>query len=330
MTDSVSISDQLFHFADDLETALSAPSSRTFECDTIVLCGVGGSAVSGDIVADCCAPRSSKPVISIHYPGMPSWVGPNTLVVVSSYSGNTAETLEMYNQATSRGCSVVALTSGGDLLRAASRDGATVIRLPEGMHPRHAIGHMIGHTLAVVRDAGGSDLTDEILSVIPSLREYRNAVSGGSGRAKVLARELYGHVPVIVCDSRMRSVAFRWKTQINENSKFVAFCESAPPFDGWEHGDREGRCLPVILCGRTPGDEQASEGMDGIDASLNAIGHPHMMVEFEGSTWIETMFKAIILGDYMSVYMAEIRGIDPSEVKPVMQLKAKLASLRER
>ncbi len=326
MTDSIPTGLQLYHFVDDLERSLSEKVDFDIDCDEIILCGVGGSAVSGDFAADCCYDESKVPIRLIKYPDLPEWVDSRTLAVVSSYSGNTAETLEMYHQAKARGCRIVVITSGGVLMSEARDSGDDMMPLPVGMHPRHAIGYMIGYTLAVIRCAGGPDLSDRIRRFIPSLREYRDAVSSPEGQATAIAKEFMGSVPIICSDSYMRSVAFRWKTQVNENSKFVAFCESEPEFgachaDAWSDAPRR-ECIVAVLRGDIP--EPAP-----LDALVGSM-HPEqkvMVIPIDGATPLENMFRAIILGDYVSVFMAEIRGIDAAEVRPVMQMKAKLHKL---
>lgn len=321
-----STAEQLFHFIDDLESSLSYDPGRRFECNNIVLCGVGGSAVSGYFAADCCFTESPKPIRLIRYPSLPSWAGPRTLAVVSSYSGNTAETMEMYREAKERGCLVSVVTSGGKLRAAAESAGDHLALLPEGMHPRHAIGFMIGYTLAILRSAGCPDVSERIRSFIPSLRGFRDTVSADGGQARALAELFRGKVPVVCADSSMASVAFRWKTQINENSKFVAFCESAPLFNahamkGWAAAPED--YILVLLNGTrdsaaTPDLERAFTALDGWKGDI-------VMVGLTGESHLENMFRAIILGDYISMYMAEDRGIDPAEVRPVMQMKAKLS-----
>lgn len=322
----VPVSEQLCGFVDDLERTLSFEVGRTYDCDSILLCGVGGSAVSGDFAADCCLEESRVPIRLVKYPDLPAWAGTRTLAVVSSYSGNTAETLEMRRQAKERGCTVVAVTSGGELMRLSEEDGDFVARLPVGMQPRHAIGYMIGYTLAVIRAAGGPDLSGRIRGFIPSLRAYRDEVSvGDSCLARRLAAEFRGRVPVVCSDPCMSSVVFRWKTQINENAKFVAFCDTVPAFtrhglDAWCSTER-GDYLLVVLRG------QPSEGLDVAVDRLSREGAPFTCIELGGGSSLEDMFRAIVLGDYISVFMARDRGIDPAEVRPVMQMKRKLASV---
>ena len=195
------------------------------------------------------------------------------------------------------------------------------------MHPRHAIGYMIGYTLAVIHAAGGPDLSDRIKDFIPALREFRDEHALPSGcLARRLATELSRKVPVICSDSSMRSVAFRWKTQVNENSKFVAFCESAPLFNahamkGWAAAPED--YILVLLNGTR--DSAATPDLKRAFTSLEGWKGDIVMVGLMGESHLENMFRAIILGDYISMYMAEDRGIDPAEVRPVMQMKAKLS-----
>ena len=329
---SISTRDQLFHFTDDLEASLDYDPGETFDCDNIILCGVGGSAVSGDFAADCCFTESVKPIRLSKYPDLPRWVGSRTLAIVSSYSGNTVETMEMYRQAKERGCIVVAVTSGGLLRVAAEGAGDKLVLLPEGMHPRHAIGFMIGYTLAVIHAAGGPDLSGRIKEFIPALKLFRDEVALPSGcLARQLAADLAGKVPVICSDSSMRSVAFRWKTQINENSKFVAFCDSVPSFNRgslatWCETIRDNYLL-ILLVGTDDSMCNNTSYLEAAASTLRESEAPVKVIRLGGDSTLENMFRAIILGDYMSIYMAERRGVDAAEVRPVMQMKAKLSNL---
>ena len=329
---NISTRDQLFHFTDDLEASLDYDPGETFDCDNIILCGVGGSAVSGDFAADCCFTESVKPIRLSKYPDLPRWVGSRTLAIVSSYSGNTVETMEMYRQAKERGCIVVAVTSGGLLRVAAEGAGDKLVLLPEGMHPRHAIGFMIGYTLAVIHAAGGPDLSGRIKEFIPALKLFRDEVALPSGcLARQLAADLAGKVPVICSDSSMRSVAFRWKTQINENSKFVAFCDSVPSFNRgslatWCETIRDNYLL-ILLVGTDDSMCNNTSYLEAAASTLRESEAPVKVIRLGGDSTLENMFRAIILGDYMSIYMAERRGIDAAEVRPVMQMKAKLSNL---
>lgn len=314
--------DQLYHFVDDLEEALRFEAPDILPYDDVILCGVGGSAVSGDFVTDCCSEPSTRHICSIRYPDLPHWVGKGTLAIVSSYSGNTAETVEMYRQAKDRGCGVVVLTSGGTLRDLSQRNGDILVPLPEGMHPRHAIGYMIGYTLRIIESMEPIGVSERILGIVPSLRAYRDlCAEGDRPLALALAERFMGRVPVVCIDSRMPSVAFRWKTQINENSKLVAFCESSPGFIDSEAGRWDGMPDTFVLALLAGPD-------DGPARLAGALGSPAGVTEvvhLGGSSPLEDMFRAIILGDYTSIFMAEMRGVDPAEVRPVMRMKEKLA-----
>lgn len=326
----IPLSTQLYGFVDDLERSLDFDLGVTFDCDNIILCGVGGSAVSGDVSADCCYAESRVPIVLVKYPDLPSWAGERTLAVISSYSGNTAETLEMHRQARERGCTIVSVTSGGILEERSRAVGEILVKLPKNMQPRHAIGYMIGYTLAVIKAAGGPDLSDRICSFIPDLRDFRdsNVLEEGC-LARELADRLMDRTPVVCSTPGMRSVAFRWKTQFNENAKYVAFCDSEPAFGreslgAWLDGVT-GRCLLIMLI------DPFSEGRMGCDAdSLADAGREFVKIRLDGASTLENMFRAIILGDYVSMYMAEARGIDPAAVIPVMQMKAKLKTVLNR
>lgn len=320
--------EQLHAFVDDLERTLGTDAGYDLDCDNIILCGMGGSAITSDVVADCCSKGSKVPITVVRSPLLPSWVGRRTLAVISSYSGNTAETIEMYNRAIAKGCTIVVLTSGGILKGLAERDGTHLMMIPEGLHPRHSIGYMIGYTLAIMNAAGCPDVSGSIRSILPSLRDYRDMLEGPKSLARDLALRYIDHVPVICSDSRMRSVVFRWKTQFNENSKYIAFCNQIPGFiycglDSWL-GYKQGNAALTVLTGmgNTPAVEK-------VVTELKDSNTDFIEIQLGGASEMEDMFRAIMLGDFISIYMAEIRGIDSAEVKPVMLMKERLKSFHQ-
>lgn len=324
----LSTSEQLHAFVDDLGRTLGTDAGCSLGCRDIILCGMGGSAITSDVVADICSSVCDKQITVVRSPLLPSWVGRGTLAVISSYSGNTAETLEMYHRAMMKGCTVVVLTSGGKLMEMAVRDGAHIMTLPEGLHPRHSIGYMIGYTLAIMKAAGCPDMSDAIRDILPSLRDYRSMLEGELSIARTLAAEYLDHVPVICSDSRMRSVVFRWKTQFNENSKYVAFCNQLPEFihcgaDSWAGVPDDNFSLTILrACGDDPSVDRAID-------TLSDSGAVFRVIDLGGASEMEDMFRAIMLGDYISIYMAEMRGIDSAEVKPVMLMKGRLKGFRD-
>ena len=333
MTEILPVSKQLHDFIDDLERCLQYEYDGKIDCDNIVLCGMGGSAISGNVVADYCLERSDKPVVSIMNACLPNWVNKRTLVIISSYSGNTLETLESYKQALNIGCQRVVITSGGILKELAEKNNDPLIMLPDNLHPRHSIGYMIGYNFGVIRAASSLKMPDDVLESIESIRQYRDKLEDKeNGPAMKLAGQFIDYIPVICSYSNIQSIIFRWKTQFNENSKYVAFCTTISEFvysdlKGWINNRRPNYALIIIVDDekRIRDDFYASK----LIVYLRDHNVPYHLISLGGKTSMENMLRALILGDYISVYMAEIQGIDPSGVPPIASLKQKLKPLIE-
>lgn len=318
----LSVDEQLYHFTDNLEESMGLDVHVDGEFDSILMCGMGGSAISSDIVASLCYSDSRIPIRVMKYPLLPKWADDRTLVICSSYSGNTHETLSIYRQAVGRGCSVIALTAGGRLKQMAIEDGVRCIDLPTDMHPRHSIGYMIGYTLSIIESVGGPDLKDDILSCIPSLKAYRDTICHPyEGRAWELAKEFNGKLPIILSDETMKSISLRWKTQINENAKSVAFNNEMQEFnncaiDTWKKISGI-NCSLLIL-------QDGTCELDGSISKLEANGCSFDMECFDSQSNVENLFRALILGDYISMYIAKMRGLEAGEVPPIAFLKGLL------
>lgn len=319
---TLSVDEQLFHFVDDLEKAVGYNVQIDGEFDDILMCGMGGSAISSDIVAALCYPVSNIPIRVIKYPMLPKWAGEKTLVICSSYSGNTQETISVYEKALAQRCHVIVITAGGKLREKSGNDDVPCIELPDNMHPRHSIGYMIGYTLAVVRAAGGPDLSNDILDCIPSLRDYRDKVCNpGAGRAWEMAQSFKDKLPIILSDELMKPIALRWKTQINENAKNVAFNNEMQEFntcaiDAWKKVQNI-NCSLLIL-------QDNTGNPDGSIMKLHRENCLFGMECFDSDSRTENMFRALILGDYISMYVAKMRGIGAGDVPPITFLKGLL------
>lgn len=326
MTD-IGTSDQIHRFIDDLESSLDMEFGPLPNYSNVILCGMGGSGITGDMVADLLSDVSPIPIRTMKSTVLPNWAGCDTLVVVSSYSGNTLETREVYAQALERGCRVIVITSGGALKAMSEKNGNDMILMPEGMHPRHSIGFMIGYTLAVLRSAGCGDISSRIKDSIPGLRRYRDMLEStdGTNLPLEMAESFIDHVPVICAGRRFGSVILRWKTQFNENSKYVAFCI---PSDDIVHGGlcscrwKDVLSLTVLVGSR---DDSIAEAIETLDRS----GICYRCVDFDGDSEMENFFRMVMLGDLISMHMAGIRGIDPASVKPITHLKNLLRTIQD-
>ena len=327
MTELIPTSKQLHDFIDDLERCIRYEYPEKIDCDNIILCGMGGSAISGNIVADYCLKSSDKPIMVVMNACLPNWVNERSLVIISSYSGNTLETLEAYKQTLSIGCKKVVITSGGYLKRLSEKNDDPLILMPDNLHPRHSIGYMIGYIFGVIRAATSIGRQNNVLKSIDSLRDYRNELEDKNGQAMKLAKQFIGRIPVICSYSWIQSIVFRWKTQFNENSKYVAFCTTMSEFvysdlKGWVNGQRSNYSLLIIV-----DDEKNIKGDIYVSKLIRYLKDhkvDYKMLSLGGSTQVENMFRALMLGDYISMYMAEIQKIDPSGVPPITLLKTKL------
>ena len=331
MSDLIPTAKQLHDFVDDLERCLNYEFGGKIDCDNIILCGMGGSAISGNVVADYCMERSSKQIVAIMSPSLPKWISKRTLAIISGHSGNTLETLEAYRQTLEIGCKRVVTTSGGYLEKIAKKNNDPIIMLPNNLHPRHSIGYMIGYIFGVIRATGCIGKQDDILGCIDPLRGYRDSLEDREkGPAMALARQFIGKIPVFCSRGNIQSIIFRWKTQFNENSKYVAFCTTPmelyhSDLRFWKEGNGSDYRLTMIVDRKGTADDIMSKTIRHLDDE----GVKYSVISMDGDSEVENMFRILMLGDYISIYMAEIQGIDPSEVPPIALLKTKLKPLIE-
>ena len=313
----------------DLEKSLKQDLRlQKIEFDKIVISGMGGSAIGGDIVADSMYPVSKVPVSVVRFPELPGWVDENTLMIISSYSGNTMETLAAYDCARSRGCHIVAITSGGSLMEKCMADNNPVITIKEGIQPRNAVGYTVGYLINVIASIGGPDIRQECLKSIPALTKYKDDLVPIDGLPRNIALELYGHLPVIYSIPEMYAIASRWRAQFNENAKIVAFDGHLPDTN---HNDIVGlmsdegkKVKPILLTDRN----QSKMMKEIVNSTINTLkerGLSPYVITISGKNSFERTFKTMLLGDFISLHLAFFQSIDPSDVSAIKDLKVSLA-----
>ena len=315
----------------DLDTAINQKLDLpTVEFDEILVCGMGGSAIGGDIVADCLYPVSEVPIKVIRFPDLPNWAGERSLVIVSSYSGNTRETLTVYRQAVAAGCKIIAVTSGGELMDLCAKDGVQVVTIKTGLQPRNAVGYTVGYMFNIIKTVGGPGIIQDIRQSIPELRKYVNTLKGRQSEAQKIAEHIHDSVPVIYSTSYLYSVAGRWRAQFNENAKLIAFDGHIPDTN---HSDIVGLTSgsgvvikPVLLV-----EDGLSRFMKDIvaltTATLRNRGLSPYTIRVSGKSTFERIFRATLLGDFISLHLAFFDFKDPSDVGQITRLK-KLLSTR--
>ena len=309
----------------DLEETICADLGLgTLDFDNILICGMGGSAIGGDIVADCLYSFSDRPIKVVRFPELPVWADGRSLVLVSSYSGNTAETLAIYDQAVVRGCQIVAISSGGKLEEKAKADSVSHIKVKPGLQPRNAVGNSIGYLFNVIASVGGPDMRDDIRNSIPVLKKYVSTLTSLDSKPRAIAGEIAGSIPVIYSSSSLAAIAGRWRAQFNENSKMIAFDGQIPDTN---HGDIVGmisaidiKVKPIVLV-----DEGQSKIMKKeINATISTLksrGMRPYVIRIPGRTVFEREMRAMMLGDFISLHLAFFKDIDPSDISSISLLK---------
>ncbi len=296
----------------------------------VTFCGMGGSAVAGDVLRSLYRTRIVVPVEVNRSPELPAYVGPHTLVVISSYSGNTAETLACFEEAVSRGCRVLPITSGGTLASRADELGLGVVRVPGGYMPRAALGYLAMALLGAMVNVG----------LLPDLRvDVDEAVAGMQGlavalgpesptdrnEAKALAERIGHRQPVVWGADGVGSVAAaRWKTQLNENGKVPAWSAALPELDhnevvGW-FGDHGRDSFIVALRHEGEHADVAARFPISLEIARDA-GAITEEVWASGRSALERFFSLAMMGDHVSCYVGLRQGADPSPIDAIVRLK---------
>ena len=302
----------------------------------MIVAGMGGSAVGGQLARAILGDHASRPLLAAQAYGLPPWTTPDTTVVCVSYSGDTEETLACYEAAGVIGAQRVVVTSGGELASLARADGVPVVPVAGGFQPRAAVAYMTVAALQIAALCGvGPGMNSELDVAADHLEEL--VIEWGpegapDGLAKRLARALQGSVPVVSGAGLTTPIAYRWKTQLNENAKIPAYALELPELDhndilGWGSAPEFGRFSAIFLddCDTHPRVKERIE----LTARLIAPGAAGVhRIESRGQTSVERVFSLVLLGDLVSIYLAALRGIDPEPVELLERLKEELAGER--
>jgi len=299
----------------------------------VVLCGMGGSAIGGDLIRSFLGSGLEVPLYVSRSYEVPEHLSRGALCIVSSYSGNTAETLHSYESLHPHAKSVVAITSGGKLAELCARDGMPACKIPGGMPPRAAIAYSFFPTLWVVHAAGLCRVEEsEFLSAKEHLTricgEYSRRNPGN--RAMEAAQALQGRLPFVYSTGILcEAVARRWSCQINENSKSLAHFASFTELNhneivGWEHPPQVMKNIAIVSLE----DEEDHEAAKRQREICLGIVEPHcggiLRVQTAGEGRMARLLSTMLLGDFTSVYLALLNGVDPTPVEKIDYLKSRL------
>lgn len=326
------------------QLAASAPAAAAWASgidavgppDSVAVLGMGGSAIAADLVAAYTADRRRLPLVAVRDYRLPAWIDGRALVVASSYSGNTEETLSAYAEAKAWGLAAAAVTTGGQLAERARAAGDPVLELPGGLPPRAALGHSLAAVAAIVaRVDPGLDAEEEAERLGAAGERLGPRIESwlewdAENPALQIAAALADRLPVIVGGAPLgAAAAWRWRAQLNENAKLFAHAAELPEHNHNEIVALEGadalleRMAVVWL--ETPWDHprvvrrrelarRAGEGR--VAVQLVAGG--------EGDHALEALVRLCALGDCASFLAAVIRGVDPTPVRSIDRLKSEL------
>jgi glucose/mannose-6-phosphate isomerase len=311
------------------------PRHRAQDLDHLVVIGMGGSAMGGDLLRTYARPSAPVPVTVVRDYTLPAWVGPRTLVVASSYSGNTEETLAAFEEALDRRAPIYALTSGGDLHTEALQRDLPHVVLPGGMQPRAALGYSFGALLRVADKLGVVAVREEAYAeaLAGALRQSDELDEPEGSRAAELAGALEGKLPVVYTGpGLMEAVGMRWRTQLHENAKQLAYGNVFAELNhneivGWENTPAALRERVAVVVLRDPDDHpQVQRRMDVTRDLLEGRAGAWIEVEPGEGGPLERMLTAVQLGDSVSFYLAMLGGVNPTPVDTIQELKRTLAA----
>jgi glucose/mannose-6-phosphate isomerase len=307
------------------------------EIDKVVVLGMGGSAIAGDIWRMLLQRESGIPVFNVRQYDLPPFVDERTLVIASSYSGNTEETLSAFEQALATGAKTFAITSGGKLLTTVRTNGVPAFTYEFSGEPRAALGWGLMPLLALSQRQGwmpdvGRDV-DEAISVMETLRnEIGPDVPAARNEAKQLAQRLHEKLPIIYAGLPLTEVAHRWKSQLNESSKVWSFYEELPEL---HHNTIVGFRLPksiasssivVMLDSSDLLHRRVRMRYDFTRKQLESAGVETTVVAAQGQSALAQMMSLILIGDYVSTYLAFLYEVDPTPTDVIEELRDWLAT----
>lgn len=301
----------------------------------VIVAGMGGSAIGGDLLRALAAEECTIPIVVHRDYGLPAYAGPHTLVLASSYSGNTEETLSAAEEAFRRGCPLIAVTTGGELARRAQTWGIPLLAFDYPAQPRECLGYSLLLLLgALVRLDLLPDPTPEVESSIATLKQVRAEIARevplARNPAKELARWLYGGFAYVFGAGRLAPVARRWKGQFNENSKAWSCFEELPELD---HNVIAGTSNPPgfaqqvrVLFLTSDYDHPRNRLRQEITRAIfEQAGAPCRAIAAHGDSPLAQMLSSVLLGDITSYYLAMLYEADPTVIPAIHALKAALA-----
>ena len=311
-----------------LDIANSAVLTQKNNIQNIIVTGLGGSGIGGTILSELVQAECPVPVIVNKDYFLPDFVNSNSLVVISSYSGNTEETLSAMKQAISKHAQIVCITSGGEVQAIAKQHHFDTIIIPGGNPPRSCIGYSLVQLFKIVQFNGfvKTDLLDQVKSAIHLLENEKETIKA---EATTVSKTLLHKIPVIYSLGSCEGVAVRFRQQINENSKMLCWHHTLPEMNhnelvGWTEKNDS---LAVVTFRTSFDYERTIKRYELCKELFKKYSNSVTDIAAKGSSKVEQFFYLIHIGDWISCYIADLKNIDAVEVNVITHLKNELAKL---
>ena len=330
----------IYDFPDHILRAIEIGKMMNFNhsyngIKNIVIAGMGGSAIGGDVAKVLTNKELEVPLFISRNYKLPNWVNKNTLVICSSYSGNTEETIASFDDAKNKGASIIGISTGGNLTKKLNKYGLDSISIPNNLQPRAALGFSLVPILFILNklDFIGSDVLDDINAGVILLKKLRDKYSNENNNnlSYSIAKNIYNTIPIIYAENNnCEVIAVRWKGQLSENSKMLAYHNELPEMNhneivGWENNnDLIKNCSVIWLSDKS----DYPRTVIRMKASRDIIGHlakHHEIISVDGDSRTVRLLHLIHLGDWISFWCAVLHGTNPNPVEKIDKLKTILS-----
>jgi glucose/mannose-6-phosphate isomerase len=321
------IEDFTQHLTESLEITKNVTFNNTnvSRIQNVIISGLGGSGIGGTIVTEILVGKLKIPVLVNKDYTLPNFVDENSLVIACSYSGNTEETIAVYDEALKRKAQIICVSSGGKLSALANSNNSDIVSIPGGLPPRASFGYPFVQLLNVFYGLGfiTADFKNEIELAVKLLNKEQDSIKK---EAKLLAEKLHGKIPVIYALCGSEGIGLRFRQQLNENSKMLAWHNVFPEMNhnelvGWA-GSSD--VLSVVAL-RTSFDHPKNVKRLEICKPIISKCATWSDISAKGESKIEQALYLIHLTDWTSLYLAEMKQIDPVEVNVIDYLKSELS-----
>lgn len=334
------LADYPTHIKEAVDIAENADVPTFFKIDDIIITGMGGSGISADIIKDVYREKIHVPLTVNKESDIPRWAHKDTLCFFLSYSGNTEEVLSAFKMACQKHSNIFCIGSGGKLKELCEHHHANFIQIPKGLPPRAAVAYLLFPLLVlikrmgVLKDSINHEIEEAEDIVKEACRHFSVEISEKENRAKQLASQLHHSIPHIYGYGPYQSIALRFRQQINENAKKIAFCSILSEANhndicGWMNDTTFAKHFSTILLrDRSHESAMMSARYNFIKKSYPETPVKHLIeISPHGKNNLSRALYLMILSDYTSVYLALLNKTDPTPIPAIEQLKDKLSKL---